>query len=338
MLRCLELAVLGESYTAPNPMVGAVIVHQEQIIGEGWHQAFGAPHAEVEAIRKVQDPSLLKESVLYVNLEPCSHHGKTPPCSLLILEMGIPKVVVASQDPNPQVAGKGLQMLREKGVEVISGVLEKEATELNRNFYTYHQEHRPRVSLKWAETADGFIGKERYRQPEDRIISGASASFFSHHLRAQHQAILTGRKTIQTDNPLLTLRHWHGRHPLRVVLDPNHWIKADFHLLTDGLPSLIFTQHFQEKRGAVEYHAIGMPYQLKNILHELYLREIQGVLVEGGSGTLQAFIDEKRWDEAFILRSKKRVWGEGIPAPSLRGQLVNIQELQDDLLFHYLPL
>lgn len=338
MDRCFQLAQLGESYTAPNPMVGAVIVHQNRIIGEGWHKAYGGPHAEVEAIHSVNDKALLKQSTLYVNLEPCSHYGKTPPCSLLILEHGIPRVVVAAEDPNPQVAGSGLEMLRSKGVEVITGVRQKEAIALNKNFYTYHQQNRPRITLKWAETADGFIGKERYPNVEARQISGRASSFFSHHLRATHLAILTGRKTIQTDNPQLTLRHWHGKHPLRVVLDPNHWIKKDFRILSDGHPTLIFTHHHAEITGPVEYFNIGMPFQIDKILSELYKRNIQSVMIEGGSGTLQSFLDEGYWDEAWVIRSKEKIWGNGIPAPSFQGSLKEVIDLPDDRIFHYLPL
>ena len=280
MARCLQLARHGELMTAPNPMVGAVIVHENRIIGEGWHRAYGGPHAEVNAVQSVSsdDEALLREATIYVSLEPCSHWGKTPPCAELLVEKGFRRVVVGTPDPNEKVAGRGIERLRKAGAEVVVGMLEAECRWLNRKFFMQHEHHRPWITLKWAESADGFIDRRR----ESREKDGEAVKFSTpwtqmlvHRLRATHEAILVGRRTWELDQPSLTTRLWPGRNPERVILS-----SSDTSL--------------QERIS---------PYQ--------------SVLVEGGAQTLQSFIDADLWDEAYIERSDI-VLGDGIKAPKIQ--------------------
>ena len=239
MTRCLALAEKGLGNTYPNPIVGSIIVHENKIIGEGWHQKAGDPHAEVNAINQVRDKTLLSESTLYVNLEPCSHFGKTPPCADLIIQFGIKRVVIGSRDPNPQVAGKGILKLKEAGVEVIEAILKKEAEFLNRRFYTFHQKKRPYIIMKWAQTEDGFISPLTNKTNRPFWISNNLSRQKVHQWRSQEASILVGVQTVVTDNPILNTREWPGNNPLRIILDPSDRIPEDATVLKDKLKTII---------------------------------------------------------------------------------------------------
>ena len=296
MHRCLQLARRGAGYVAPNPMVGAVVVCDGRIIGEGYHRHFGGPHAEPNAIRAVADPELLHRSTLYVSLEPCSHYGKTPPCADLIVSCGIPRVVVGMLDPNPQVAGRGIRKLQAAGIEVVTGVLEAECRELNKHFLTFHEQHRPYVSLKWAQTADGFIDRLR-TDGHPTVLSSPLTAMLVHKMRAEHAAILVGTDTARLDNPSLNVRHWYGPAPVRVTIDRHHRLPQDLHLFDGSSPTLVYTRE-----------------SLEEILADLYDRQLQSLLVEGGSRLHQSFIDAGLWDEIMVEEAPVRL-GEGVSAP-----------------------
>ena len=270
MQRCLLLASKGLGSVAPNPMVGAVVVYQNKIIGEGWHQKAGEAHAEVHAINQVSDLEILKKATLYVNLEPCSHFGKTPPCADLIIEKGFKKVVIASRDPNPLVSGKGIQKLKEAGVTVIENILKKEAEFLNRRFYTFYQKKRPYIILKWAETQDGFIAPLEKKEKKPFWISNALAKQRVHKWRTEEAAILVGVQTVITDDPLLTAREWPGKHPLRMVLDPNNRIPADAALLHDGLPTLLFSNKKINTTNKKITQQVLSPFDLDQLMNFCY--------------------------------------------------------------------
>ena len=320
MRRALQLARQGVGHTSPNPMVGAVIVGPDgTIIGEGWHRRCGEGHAEVNAVASVKDASLLHDSTIYVTLEPCSHYGKTPPCANLIIERGIPRVVVGCLDPFPEVSGRGVAMLREAGVEVVVGVLEQECRELNRRFLTAHTTGCPWVQLKWAQTADGFIALPPDAGENPLRMSTPVTMRLMHRQRALCDAIVVGAATARIDNPSLTTRYWPGRSPLRVVLSSNLSIPDNLNLLTDGLPTIVYNGVKSETCGAVEYVKMDTS-DPKSWLTDLYRRGITSVMVEGGTGVLRQMIDAGTWDEARIEVSPRRV-GQGTPAPAIDGQI-----------------
>jgi diaminohydroxyphosphoribosylaminopyrimidine deaminase/5-amino-6-(5-phosphoribosylamino)uracil reductase len=308
-------------------MVGAVIVCEGKIIGEGYHVHCGEGHAEVNAIRSVKDPSLLRRSTLYVTLEPCSHYGKTPPCADLIIDRQIPRIVVGTQDPFPEVSGRGIRKLREAGREVAVGILETECRELIRRFITFHTRHRPFITLKWAESADGFIDRCR-TDGKPTILSSPLTAMQVHKMRAEHTAILVGTRTARLDNPSLTVRQWYGRSPVRIVLDRNlsllsgtSSLPADsLHLFDGSVPTLVFTERTTASPlPRVEY--IPTDYSrdiLPQLLHTLYERKLQSLLVEGGARLLQSFIDAHLWDEAMIEQSPMRLQS-GVAAPVIKG-------------------
>lgn len=283
MWRCIQLARCGAVGAPPNPIVGAVIVHNGKIIGEGYHRRCGGPHAEVNAIRSVQNESLLKESTIYVSLEPCSHYGKTPPCADLIIEKQIPQVVVGCMDPFAKVNGQGIRKLRDAGIDVVVGVLEKECLELNRRFITFHQQHRPFITLKWAQSEDGFMDAEREPNEEPVKFSSPFTQTLVHQMRAMHQAIMVGTKTVLMDNPTLTTRLWEGPNPLRVTIDRKGVLPETVHLKDGKVPTVIYNTG-----------------DLDQILADLYKRGVQSLLVEGGAQLLQHFIDAGLWDEARV--------------------------------------
>lgn len=316
MRRCLQLARNGLCRTAPNPMVGAVVVCDGQIIGEGYHVRCGQAHAEVNAIRSVKDEALLKRSTLYVSLEPCSHYGKTPPCADLIVEKGIPRIVVGCQDPFAKVAGRGIRKLREAGREVLVGVLEQECRALISRFITFHTLHRPYVTLKWAESADGYLDVVR-KEGKPVRLSNDLTMLLVHKKRAEHSAILVGTRTALLDNPSLNVRDWYGPSPVRVVIDRRCVLPAGGHLLDGTVPTLVFTERVQAPKPGVEY--VQADFQkplLPQLLDGLYARGLQSLLVEGGSCTLQSFIDAGLWDEAFVEESPLRL-KDGIRAPQI---------------------
>lgn len=295
MRRCIELARKGMTGAPPNPMVGAVIVHDGCIIGEGYHRKCGGPHAEVNAIHSVRKPELLTESTIYVSLEPCAHYGKTPPCADLIIEKRIPRVVIGCRDPFAKVDGLGIKKLQDAGVDVTVGVLEKECLDLNRHFITYHTSKRPYVILKWAQSRDGFIG-----QKQGQIaFSTPLTQTLVHRLRAQSDAILVGGGTALTDNPSLTTRLWSGKNPLRIVIDAHGNLPEDLKLFDAEAETLVWKN-----------------WDLKALLDELYERKVQTLLVEGGACTLQKFLDAGLWDEVRV-ETAPCLLGEGIVAPVL---------------------
>jgi diaminohydroxyphosphoribosylaminopyrimidine deaminase/5-amino-6-(5-phosphoribosylamino)uracil reductase len=318
MARCLELARHGTGKVNPNPMVGSVIVHQEKVIGEGYHRMYGGAHAEVNAIASVKDESLLKESTLYVNLEPCSHYGKTPPCAELIIRKQIPRVIVGCTDPYPEVSGRGVKMLQQAGIEVVTGVMEEESYDLNKVYMTNQTLKRPYIYLKWAQSADGFIDKIREDvSVKPVILSSPNMLQRVHKKRAEVAAIMIGTRTALLDNPSLTVRYWAGASPVRVVLDRNLSIPPHYHLADGSQPTLIFTQKTKENVPNTDYITIDYSGDVINqILSHLYARRLNSLLVEGGSFLLNQFLQRELWDEIQI-ETAPLLLGNGVPAPVL---------------------
>ena len=313
MHRALQLAALGLGKVQPNPLVGAVIVHNESIIGEGYHPQYGAPHAEVHAINSVKNQELLKQSTLYVNLEPCSHFGKTPPCASLIIEKQIPKVVVGMTDPNEKVNGKGIKMLKDAGIEVIEDVLKDECLRLNKRFITFHKEKRPYIFLKWAQTKNGFmdiIRTDETSPAQTYWITNESLRVWAHKMRNEEQAILTGYNTFINDNPQLTNRLYGSNQPKRFVwCDKNKPKEID---------NVFFT----------------LSGDIKEVLNQLYTLQIQSVIVEGGKKTIQTFLEANLWDEAFVLTGNVE-WAAGIDAPKLPSIFDNKIDIDGETITHY---
>ncbi len=330
MQRCLDLARKGLGKTAPNPLVGCVIMAGGKIIGEGHHGEFGGPHAEVVAIASVKKPELLAESTLFVNLEPCSHHGKTPPCSALIVQKSIPEVVIGSKDPNALVEGKGIQHLSDNGVRVRSGIMERECRELNRRFFTFHKKKRPYIILKWAQTDDGFMDRPRSAGEPSGInwISDEYARQWVHKWRSEEQAILVGTNTAANDDPDLTVREWHGTNPLRLVLDMKGRLPAGLKLFKGKTQTLVFTRNKQENRKNVDYVEIPEGADpIDKMLDHLYTMDIQSLIVEGGAMLLESFLFRDLWDEARVF-SADSVFGEGLKAPVIR------QDMEREIPFY----
>ncbi|REJ84801.1 MAG: bifunctional diaminohydroxyphosphoribosylaminopyrimidine deaminase/5-amino-6-(5-phosphoribosylamino)uracil reductase RibD [Bacteroidetes bacterium] len=334
MRRCLDLAKTGMGNVAPNPMVGAVLVHENKIIGEGWHQKYGALHAEVNAINDALskfDEYTLRNSVLYVNLEPCSHTGKTPPCSRLIIEKKIPHIVIACSDPNPLVAGKGIQDLKSAGAEVTIGVLEKEAHHLNRRFITYHTKGRPYIILKFAQSADGFIASEKPTE-KNRWISNEYSRTLVHKWRSEEGAILVGSRTAMLDNPHLGVRNWTGRNPLRVLYDRKLKVPKEYKILDGSISTLVFNEIKDEAIGQTEFIRLKTDSEhVKEILNSLQGRRIISLIVEGGSKTLQLFIESGLWDEARIFTSSINI-NKGLKAPIVKGFVKEKLKVSDNTL------
>ncbi|MCQ2337265.1 MAG: bifunctional diaminohydroxyphosphoribosylaminopyrimidine deaminase/5-amino-6-(5-phosphoribosylamino)uracil reductase RibD [Paludibacteraceae bacterium] len=297
MKRCLALAAKGIGKVAPNPMVGCVIVYNNNIIGEGYHRCYGGPHAEVNALDSVKDKSLLKDSTLYVNLEPCSHYGKTPPCAERIIKEGIRKVVVCNLDPNPDVNGKGLQMLRDAGIEVITGILEKDGLELNRCFFTFHTKHRPYIILKWAQTKDGFIDDFNNKPLE---ISNNLTKALVHKMRAENMGIMVGTRTALKDNPHLNTRRWYGKNCTRVIIDKRGEVPSDNKVFDSSAPTVVIDREMT-------------PNEIGSLL---YSKGIQSLIVEGGNNTLERFITSGLYDEVH-LEINETECGDGVKAPNI---------------------
>jgi diaminohydroxyphosphoribosylaminopyrimidine deaminase/5-amino-6-(5-phosphoribosylamino)uracil reductase len=300
MRRCLELAKKGKGYVAPNPMVGAVVVYEGKIIGEGYHRKWGEAHAEVNAIRSVRHPEWLKKSTLYVNLEPCAHDGKTPPCVELIIEKQIPRVVAGQTDPFPQVSGKGIKRLKEAGIEVLTDVLKAECEDLNKRFITFVNKKRPYIILKWAQSADGYIDKVRETNKEQASVkfSDDFTRLPVHKMRAEESAIMVGSRTLELDKPLLNVRYWYGPEPVRIKADSRK--------------------------------------PLPDLMRELYAQDIQSLIVEGGARLIQSFVNENLWDEARIEVSTLKL-NEGVKAPFLSGCLESVQKCENSSILVYKP-
>lgn len=326
MLRCLELAQLGAGRVSPNPLVGCVIVYQGKIIGEGWHQIYGGPHAEVNAIASVSDQTLLPQATVYVNLEPCSHFGKTPPCADLLIKHNVKEVVVGMIDPFAAVSGSGIQKLKHANISVRVGVLEEECRELNKRFITFHTQKRPYIILKWAQTADGKLAPDRLKMSEElftqkRQITGEVVRILVHKWRGAEDAILVGTNTVLTDNPQLNTRAYPGKNPVRITFDRNGRLPSNLQLLDGTQPTVIFTKnHSKIPENQVEYETIDFSQPVWcQIFAALHARNIQSVIIEGGAVTLNSLLVEGLWDEAQVFQSTA-VLGEGIDAPRISAQ------------------
>lgn len=337
MRRALELAALGRGAVSPNPMVGCVIVLENQIIGEGWHRRYGDWHAEVNAVNDAIQKGfadLLSQSTVYVTLEPCSHFGKTPPCADLLVEKKVKRVVICNDDPNPLVAGKGIQKLREAGIEVITGVLSEEGRKLNARFFTFFEQKRPYIILKWAETGDGFIADE-HKHPLS--ITCLQSRILNHQWRTEEDAILVGTNTAQNDNPQLNARLWEGSNPVRVVLDRTLRLSQDLHLFDNTQKTLCYNAFSNEEKGNTTFVQIDFDENfLTNFLRDLYERKIQSILVEGGAILLQAFLNEELFDEIRVFKSHNAI-GKGTASPLLPtgARLVNQKKVGEDWLSWY---
>ncbi len=333
MQRCLELAQNGLGTTYPNPMVGSVIVCDGKIIGEGWHQKAGEPHAEVNAINSVKDKSLLSKSTIYVSLEPCSHFGKTPPCSDLIIHHKIPNVVVGTVDPNEKVAGKGIDKLRQSGASVMVGISEKQCRELNRRFFTFHNQKRPYIILKWAESSDGFLSPLAKEAQRPVWITNPYSRQLVHKWRTEEQAILVGTNTVLEDNPQLNSRDWNGNNPVRVVLDRSGKIPHHYDVKNGRQPTIFITE--KENFVTVENcmtETIIFDYQLAEKISDLLFKKgIQSVIIEGGLQTLQTFIDADLWDESRIFKGNL-ILQQGTKAPAITGKTVKRKTILNDEL------
>jgi len=311
MQRAIDLAQAGLGYVSPNPMVGCVVVHNDRIIGEGFHAEFGGPHAEVMAVNSIDSPELLKESSVYVTLEPCSHHGKTPPCSDLLISMGVRHVVIGMMDPNPLVAGNGITRLRNADIRVDVGICVNECRNLNRRFIVNQEKKRSYVVLKWAQTSDGFIAR---LDGTSKWISSMESRRLVHKWRSEEDAILIGARTATIDNPTLNVRDWHGKDPVRIVLDRHGVLTGELNVFSDGGKTICLTANVERQNENASWVALGENYSMDDVLQYLLGVGIGSVLVEGGSRVLQAFIDAGLWDEARIFTSRKR-FGDGIRAP-----------------------
>jgi diaminohydroxyphosphoribosylaminopyrimidine deaminase/5-amino-6-(5-phosphoribosylamino)uracil reductase len=332
MQRALDLAAIGRGNVSPNPMVGCVIVHDDKIIGEGFHQKYGGPHAEVHAINAVADQSLLREATVYVTLEPCAHWGKTPPCANLLVEKGVKRVVIAAFDTNPLVGGKGIQILKDAGVEVESGLLEKAARIQNKRFFTQIEKGRPYVILKWAQTADGFVARSDY---SSKWISNDSSRQLVHKWRAEEDAIIVGKNTAQYDNPVLNVREWVGKDPVRVVVDSNLQLPKSIKLFDQTIPTICLNTIKSEVDGIVTYIKLPSEFGIESVLAELHQRNIQSLIVEGGTFLLKKFIEAELWDEARVFTSPVK-FGAGIVAPTLpQPSIETIKILEDTLNIYY---
>jgi diaminohydroxyphosphoribosylaminopyrimidine deaminase/5-amino-6-(5-phosphoribosylamino)uracil reductase len=337
MQRCIDLAKNGKGKVAPNPMVGSVVVYNDLIIGEGYHQYFGGPHAEVNAINSVKDKSLLPHSTLYVNLEPCAHSGKTPPCSDLIIAEKIKKVVIGISDPNSVVAGKGIQKLSDSGIEVVRDILKDECLELNKRFFTFHLHHRPYVILKWAQSRDGFI--DIHRTPDTPIgpnwISNPVSRMLVHKWRSVEQAIMVGTNTVIFDNPSLDTRLWKGNSPVRVIPDRLGKIPDTAKVFDGKNKTIVFTEKFKENKINLEFVKIEFSKDtLPLILSYLYKNNIQSVLIEGGGKLIQSFIEAELWDEARVFKGHAD-FRSGIKAPQLLEKSKSFIYILNDSLFIY---
>ena len=327
--KCIELAKRGIRNVSPNPMVGSVIVYNGKIIGEGYHENYGSHHAEVNAIASVKDKSLLSKSTIYVNLEPCAHFGKTPPCSNLIIENKIPKVVIGSVDCFSEVSGKGIDKMKKAGIKVVVGISEKESRELNKRFFTFHEKKRPYIILKWAESKDGYIAPKN--QIEPFWMTSSESKKLVHKWRAEETAILVGRVTAEIDNPCLTVREVEGENPFRIVIDKNLKLSTDLNLFNNNSKTIVFNAIKSGENDTNNFIKIDFNVLINNILSELYKLNIQSIIIEGGSKTLQSFIDENMWDEARIFVGECEL-ESGVEAPFILGKLVEDMKVKSDML------
>ncbi len=337
MNRCIELALKGAGSVAPNPMVGSVLVYNDLIIGEGYHAIYGGPHAEVNCINSVStsDKEFVKESTLYVSLEPCAHFGKTPPCAHLIVKNQIKHVVIGSTDPFDSVNGKGINILKDAGVKVEIGILEAECKQINSSFFAFHQKKRPYIILKWAQTADAKIASV---SNERLFITNRISNTLVHRWRSEVAAILIGTNTALKDNPSLNNRLWSGNSPIRLVIDLSLRLPSYLNLFSDGLPTIVFNHQKTEKVGAVQYvQVLNNQSTVGQIINYCYLQNYHAILVEGGATILQSFIDESSWDEARVFTNQSLFIQKGMDAPLLKHfKVESNKKLLDDELVIYL--
>jgi len=320
---------MGDTY--PNPLVGSVIVHNGKIIGEGYHHKAGENHAEINAINSVKDKSLISESAIYVSLEPCAHFGKTPPCALKIVELGFKKVVIGAMDSHDKVNGKGKKIIQDAGMEVISGVLEKECIDLNKRFFTYHEKKRPFIVLKWAQSENGFIDKD-FKPTQ---ISNSLTKQYVHELRNNEHAILIGTMTALRDNPSLTTREMTGRNPVRILIDIDLKVPTDYKIYNDEAETLVFNSVKNSDEGNIRFIKTEREGFIEKLIKKLYELQIQSVIVEGGNLVLQQFIDADLWDETIVIKNKNLQIENGTKAPRFQNDPFEIKQFRDNLMeFH----
>ena len=334
MSRCIQLAKLGAGYVAPNPMVGALLVYDQKIIGEGFHKKYGEAHAEVNCVNSVAESkrSLIQKSTMYVSLEPCSHYGKTPPCVDLILKNKIPRVLIGCKDIYEQVAGQGIRKLQEAGVEVVTGVLGNECIWLNKRFFTFHQKKRPYIILKWAQTSNGKIGSEN---DERILISNDYSNRLVHKWRSEEAAIMVGTHTALKDDPSLTTRWWKGKNPLRIVIDTNLKLPSSMNLFSEDSETIIVNKAKNAIEKNIQYIQVHKSNVIEEMLERLYKLNIQSVLVEGGGKTLQSFIDANLWDEARVITNEEMVIKKGIDAPELSAMATLQEKYESDRICYF---
>ena len=323
--KCIKIARLRTGNVSPNPMVGSVIVYNKEIIGEGHHEKYGSHHAEVNAINSVKNKSLLSKSTLYVNLEPCSRFGKTPPCSDLIIKYKIPKVVIGCTDTYSEVNGNGIEKMRNAGIDVIVGIMEKESKELNKRFFTFHEKKRPYIILKWAESKDGFIAPKDQKEPF--WMTSKESKKLVHKWRSEEDPILIGRITAEKDNPSLTVREIEGENPIRIVIDKDLKLSENLNLFNSESETIIFN----EIKSDNNYIKINFNNLINNILEELYEQNIQSIIIEGGTTTIQSFIDKNMWDEARVFKTDINI-RNGLKSPIVNGKTSSDIQIDTDSL------
>ncbi len=333
MQRAIELAHLGKGFVSPNPLVGCVIVQEGKIIGEGWHRKYGAPHAEVEAVNSVRDKALLPLSTVYVNLEPCSHFGKTPPCADMLIREQVKKVVIANLDSNPLVAGEGVKKLKAAGIEVITDVLTREGRVLNKRFFTFMEKQRPYIILKWAQTHDDFIARANF---DSKWISNDLSRRLVHKWRTEEDAILVGYNTVKYDDPKLNVRLWSGRDPVRIIIDRHLQLDASLTVFNKLQKTICYNLLKNEEHYNLIFRKLDETEFFQQLVADLYRLQIQSVIIEGGARTLQTFIDLGLWDEANVFESKL-TFGNGVQAPFINGTMIQDQPLFTDVLKVFVP-
>lgn len=333
MVRCLELARLGTGSVSPNPRVGCVIAKDGKIIGEGWHQKYGGPHAEVNAVNNVADTNQLEGSVVYVNLEPCAHVGKTPPCADLLIKHKVGRVVIANTDTNSLVSGKGVEKLKAAGIEVTQNVLAQQGRELNKRFFTFHEKQRPYIILKWAQTLDGFVARSNY---ESKWISNEQSRQVVHKWRSEEDAVLVGTKTAAHDNPVLTVRDWSGRNPVRIVIDRFLRLPDKLSLFDGSVKTICYNVLKHEEHPNLILVRLAETNFLESLVTHLGSTGIQSLIVEGGSTTLSLFINAGLWDEARVFTSNRQFYA-GIAAPAFEGSFIAEEKIESDTLRIYSP-
>ncbi|MCH7409573.1 bifunctional diaminohydroxyphosphoribosylaminopyrimidine deaminase/5-amino-6-(5-phosphoribosylamino)uracil reductase RibD [Belliella sp. DSM 111904] len=328
MRRAMDLAQLGMGSVSPNPMVGCVIVCEDQIIAEGYHEYYGGPHAEPNAIAKVDDPELLNKSTVYVTLEPCAHFGKTPPCANLLVDKGVKKVVIGAVDTNPLVGGKGIAIMRNAGIEVIHGILEADVHQQNRRFFTFMEQNRPYITLKWAQSIDGFVARENF---DSKWISNQYSRQLVHRWRTEEDAIMVGTNTARYDNPKLNVRDWDGKNPIRIVVDRMLQLDRSLALFDQQQPTICFNIVEEAVFENLEYVKLDPDFQIADIFKVLYERKIQSVLIEGGTFLLNKIIEAELWDEARVFTGQVH-FNKGIPAPRIIGVRKDRLDVMGDAL------